>query len=155
MKPEKKIKAIISMIGLDGHTTGGEVVSRLLRDSGIEVVYLGVNQTPEMIAKAAVQEDVDAIGISSHASNYSQIIELVELLKKKDMSHVPVFCGGTIPKQQVARLKASGVAEVFLPRSTSQAIVTRILDLVRTRPADPGGATDRDIGANSLPTSFA
>ena len=69
----------------------------LLRDAGIEVVYLGVNQTPEMIVQAAIQEDVDAIGISSHASNYSQIEYLIELLQQNNMGDVPVICGGNIP----------------------------------------------------------
>ena len=78
----KGIKAIVSMIGLDGHTTGGEIVARVLRDAGFEVIYLGATQTPEMILQAAIQEDVDVIGISSHASNYIQIEYLVELLRK-------------------------------------------------------------------------
>jgi methylmalonyl-CoA mutase C-terminal domain/subunit len=133
MRAKRRIKTIISMIGLDGHTTGGEVVARILRDAGIEVVYLGVNQTPEMIASAADQEDVDAIGISSHASNYTQIEELVTLLRKRDMGHVPVFCGGTIPRQYVERLRAKGVAEVFLPRATSEEIVSSIVRMVEER----------------------
>ena len=86
------------MIGLDGHTTGAEIVTTILRDAGIEVVYLGVNQTPEMIVRAAVQEDVDAVGISSHASNFDQIVEVVELLRANDLSDVPVVCGGNIPR---------------------------------------------------------
>lgn len=124
MSRDRRIKTIISMIGLDGHTVGGEVVAGMLRDAGVEVVYLGVNQTPEMIAEAAVQEDVDAIGISSHASNYGQIEILVDLLKKKGMEHVCVFCGGTIPRQKIPGLKAKGVAEVFPPGSTSEAILS-------------------------------
>lgn len=119
----KRIKTIISMIGLDGHTVGGVVVARMLRDAGIEVVYLGVNQTPEMIVEAAVQEAVDAIGISSHASNYGQIEVMMALLKKRGLDHVCVFCGGTIPRQKIPGLKAKGVAEVFPPGSTSEAIV--------------------------------
>ncbi len=130
MEPQKRIKVIVSMIGLDGHTTGGEVVSTILRDAGIEVVYLGVYQTPEMIIEAAVQEDVDAIGISSHASNYDQVAALIDLLRKRGLGHVSVFCGGTIPKHQIPRLKAMGVAEVFPPRSTSEAIVASILSTV-------------------------
>jgi methylmalonyl-CoA mutase, C-terminal domain len=120
---QKRIKTIISMIGLDGHTTGAEIVARILRDAGIEVVYLGVNQTPEMIVEAAVQEDVDAIGISSHASNYGQIEAMLELLKKKGLEHVCVFCGGTIPRQKIPGLKEKGVEEVFPPGSRSEAIV--------------------------------
>lgn len=123
----KRIRVIISMIGLDGHTTGGEVVAGILRDAGIEVVYLGIYQTPEMIVEAAVQEDVDAIGISSHASNYEQIVQLVDLLERRGLDHVFVFCGGTIPRRQIVKLKEKGVSEVFPPRSSSEAIVNYVL----------------------------
>jgi methylmalonyl-CoA mutase C-terminal domain/subunit len=135
----KKLKVIVSMIGLDGHTTGGEVVSMILRDAGIEVVYLGVYQTPEMIVEAAVQEGVDAIGISSHAANYSQIAALIQLLKASGLDHVPVFCGGNIPRQQIPKLKAMGVAEVFPPRSTSEAIVDTIVSTVTGANVGSGG----------------
>jgi methylmalonyl-CoA mutase C-terminal domain/subunit len=131
MEKGQGIKAVISMIGLDSHSTGGEVVSRILRDAGMEVVYLGVYQTPEMIVRAAIQEDVDVIGISSHASNYSQIEELIDLLRKKNMGHVFVICGGTIPRQQIPRLKEKGVAEVFTPQSTSESIVNYIVSKVK------------------------
>ncbi|KIM00534.1 B12 binding domain of Methylmalonyl-CoA mutase [Paramagnetospirillum magnetotacticum MS-1] len=123
MSKGKGIKVIISMIGLDGHTTGGEIVARVLRDAGFEVIYLGATQTPEMILKAAIQEDVDAIGISSHASNFNQIEYLVELLKDNGMSDVPVICGGNIPKHVAAHLKGNGIAEVFPPGSSSAQII--------------------------------
>ena len=127
MSKGKGIKVIVSMIGLDGHTTGGEVVSMILRDAGFEVVYLGVNQTPEMIVNAAIQEDVDAIGISSHASNYSQIEELADLVRNKGLSDVLVVCGGNIPKRQIERLTAKGVAKVFTPGSAGSEIVDYLL----------------------------
>lgn len=127
MNAGKGIKVIVSMIGLDGHTTGGDVVSMILRDAGIEVVYLGCNQTPEMIVQAAIQEDVDAIGISSHAANYGQIELLLDLLRKQDMADVPVICGGNIPKNRIQQLKEKGVAEVFTPGSSSDAIVSYIV----------------------------
>ncbi len=123
MQETKTPKVLVSMIGLDGHTTGGEVVAGILRDAGIEVVYLGIYQTPEMIVETALHEDVDAIGISSHASNYGQITALPAMLKQRGAEHILVFCGGTIPKGQIPRLKAGGIAEVFLPRSTSASIV--------------------------------
>ena len=125
------IKVIVSMIGLDGHTTGGEVVSMILRDAGFDVVYLGVNQTPEMIVEAAIQEDVDAIGISSHASNYSQIEELMELVRKNDLEDVLVVCGGNIPKRQIERLTAKGVAKVFTPGSAGSEIVDYLVSNTR------------------------
>ncbi|WP_096701094.1 cobalamin-dependent protein [Magnetospirillum sp. 15-1] len=131
MTKETRVKAIVTMIGLDGHTTGGEVVARILRDAGIEVVYLGVNQTPEMIVQAAIQEDVDIIGVSSHASNYSQIEELVDLLRKKDADDIPVVCGGNIPRVQAQKLKAKGIAEVFPPGASSDEIVGFIVSQAR------------------------
>jgi methylmalonyl-CoA mutase C-terminal domain/subunit len=125
------IKVIVSMIGLDGHTTGGEVVSMILRDAGFDVVYLGVNQTPAMIVEAAIQEDVDAIGISSHASNYSQIEELMDLVRKNDLDDVLVVCGGNIPKRQIERLTAKGVAKVFTPGSAGSEIVDYLVSNTR------------------------
>lgn len=123
IEKKEKIKIIVSMIGLDEHIVGGIVVSSILRSAGLEVVYLGTYQTPEMIVKAAIQESVDAIGISSHASNYSQIEELMDLLRKENMSNILVVCGGNIPKNQIARLKGKGVAEVFTPCSASHTII--------------------------------
>ena len=131
MDKRKNIKAIVSMIGLDQHVVGGVVVASILKNAGIEVVYLGVYQTPEMIVQAAIQEDVDAIGISSHGSSYGQIEEMMDLLKEKGMDDVLVICGGTIPKKQISRLKEKGVSEIFTPQSTSEAIVNYIVSNVR------------------------
>jgi methylmalonyl-CoA mutase C-terminal domain/subunit len=125
------IKVLISVIGLDGHSTGAEVVCRILMDAGMEVVYLGIYQTPEMIVRAAVQEDVDVIGISSHASNYGQIVELLRLLKNNNLGDIRVICGGTIPKHQMEELKKNGVSKIFLPQSTSESIVDYIVSNVR------------------------
>jgi len=131
MDKRKKIKVVVSMIGLDQHTVGGVVVASILKSAGIEVVYLGVYQTAEMIVQAAIEEDVDAIGISSHGSNYGQIEEMMDLLKEKGMDDILVICGGTIPKQQIPRLKEKGVAEVFTPQSTSESIVNYIASNVK------------------------
>ena len=131
MEKRKPIKVIVSMIGLDDHSVGGVVVSSILRNAGIEVVFLGTYQTPAMIVQAAIQEDVDVIGISSHASNYSQIEEMIDLLKKNEMNHVLVICGGTIPKKQITRLKEKGVSEVFTPQSSSESIVNYIVSNVK------------------------
>jgi len=125
------LKVIVSMIGLDGHTTGGEVVSMLLRDAGFEVVYLGVNQTPQTIVAAAIQEDVDAIGISSHAANYSLIEELMDLVRANDLDDVLVVCGGNIPRQQIQKLTARGVAKVFTPGAASDDIVDYLINNAR------------------------
>jgi methylmalonyl-CoA mutase, C-terminal domain len=136
MKNQKAIKVIITMIGLDGHTTGAEIISRILRDAGVEVVYLGVNQTPEMIASAAIQEDVDLIGISAHASNYSLMEGLVALLREKGVDDVPVIVGGNVPKHKAAELKQKGIAEVFLPGASGDAVISYVL-------ANARGANER------------
>jgi len=125
------IKVIVTMIGLDGHTTSAETVSMILRDAGIEVVYLGCNQTPEMIVDAAMQEDVDMIGISSHAANYDQIIEVVNLLRMKDIDDIPVICGGNIPRSRFETLKGKGIAEIFPPGSSSETIVSYVVNNAR------------------------
>lgn len=131
MDTRRKIKVIVSMIGLDQHTVGGVVVSSILRNAGMEVVYLGTFQTPETIVHAAIQEDVDAIGISSHGANYSQVGDLMDLLRKENKNDILVICGGTIPKQRIPKLKEKGVAEVFPPQSTSESIVNYIVSNVR------------------------
>jgi methylmalonyl-CoA mutase, C-terminal domain len=127
MGKRERIKVLISVIGLDGHSIGAQVVSRILMEAGMEVVYLGIYQTPEMIVRAAVQEDVDVIGISSHASNYGQIADLLRLLEQNNLEDVCVICGGTIPQHQVEELKKQGVSEVFPPQSTSESIVDYIV----------------------------
>ena len=131
MSDRQRIKVLVSVIGLDGHFTGAEVVSRFLMDAGMEVVYLGIYQTPEMIVSAAIQESVDVIGISSHASNYEQINLLMDLMKKNNLSHVLVVCGGTIPKQYAEALMKKGVAKIFPPQSTSDSIVDYIVSNVK------------------------
>ncbi len=131
MSTRQRIKVLMSVIGLDGHFIGAEIVSRFLMDAGMEVVYLGMYQTPEMIVNAAIQESVDVIGISSHASNYEQIYLLIDLLRKNDMGHIPVICGGAIPKQHAEALIKKGVAKIFLPHSTSESIIKYIDSAVK------------------------
>lgn len=131
MSNDRKIKVLISVIGLDGHFTGAEIVSRFLMDAGMEVVYLGIYQTPEMIINAAIEESVDVIGISSHASNYEQISLLLDLMKKNDLTDVPLICGGTIPKRDAEALIKRGVSKIFPPQSTSESIVDYIVSCVK------------------------
>ncbi len=131
MSDRQRIKVLISVIGLDGHFTGAEIVSRILMDAGMEVVYLGIYQTPEMIVNAAIQESVDVIGISSHASNYEQIHLLMDLMKKNNLSNIPIICGGTIPKKDAEALIRKGVSKIFPPQSTSDSIVNHIVSAVR------------------------
>ena len=141
------IKVIVSMIGLDGHTTGGEVVSMILRDAGFEVVYMGVNQTPEMIVKAAIQEDANVIGISSHASNYAQIEEVMSLLRQNALDEVVVVCGGNIPRRQIDKLLACGVAKVFPPGSGGSEIIDYLATQVSARRAPR--QSDRKAGVTT------
>lgn len=131
MGDRQRIKVLVSVIGLDGHFTGAEIVSRFLMDAGMEVVYLGIYQTPEMIINAAIQESVDVIGISSHASNYEQINLLMDLMKKNNLDGIPVICGGTIPKEHADALIKRGVSRIFPPQSTSDSIVDYIVSTVK------------------------
>jgi methylmalonyl-CoA mutase C-terminal domain/subunit len=122
--PEKKIRVLIAKPGLDGHDRGAKVIARALRDAGMEVIYTGLRQTPEMIASAAAQEDVDVIGLSILSGAHNTICQrLMELLRTNGMNDVTVLIGGIIPDADIPALKKAGVAEIFLPGTTTQAIV--------------------------------
>ena len=110
--------------GLDGHDRGAKVVARALRDGGFEVIYSGLRQTPQQIASAAVQEDVDAIGLSILSGAHNTLLpEVVRLLREMDAEDVLVFAGGIIPDRDIPGLKQAGVDEIFLPGSTTKSIV--------------------------------
>ncbi len=113
--------------GLDGHDRGAKIIARSLRDAGMEVIYTGLRQSPEMIVNAALQEDVQVIGISILSGAHNAIVpEVMNLLHQKEMNDVLVIVGGTIPDSDAARLKAIGVAEVFQPGASLNAIVSFI-----------------------------
>ncbi|MFH2044012.1 MAG: cobalamin-dependent protein [Pseudomonadota bacterium] len=127
----KQIKAIISKIGLDGHDVGAKIVSAMLRDAGMEVVYLGRFQSPESIFKATVEEDADVIGISCQSSNHTRLVpKLIDMLRKEGMDHVVIVVGGTIPDPFPDELKALGVDAVIGPGTMSNVIVETITSLV-------------------------
>jgi methylmalonyl-CoA mutase C-terminal domain/subunit len=127
MATPPKIRVLIAKPGLDGHDRGAKVVARALRDAGMEVVYTGLRQSPEQIVAAAAQEDVDAIGLSILSGAHLLICQrVIELLKERRMSEVKVFLGGIIPAQDIADLKAIGVADVFLPGASTQDAVRSI-----------------------------
>ena len=124
---ERKIRVLVAKPGLDGHDRGAKVIARALRDAGMEVIYTGLRQTPEMIAAAALQEDVDAVGISILSGAHNTLCpRIVELLRGSGMDDCMVLVGGIIPQEDVVKLKAIGVAEVFLPGSSTEDIAAFI-----------------------------
>lgn len=126
---DKKIRVLIAKPGLDGHDRGAKVVCRALRDAGFEVIYTGLRQTPEQIARTAIDEDVDAVGMSllSGAHNYL-FPRVVDLLKKEGANNIVVFGGGIIPEEDIPGLKAAGIEEVFTPGTPLQKTVDFLLE---------------------------
>ena len=130
---QRKIRVLVAKPGLDGHDRGAKVIARALRDAGLEVIYTGLRQTPEMIAAAALQEDVDAVGISILSGAHKTLCpRIVNLLHENGMDDTLVLVGGIVPTEDIADLKANGVSEVFLPGTSSEDIVTFINQNVRT-----------------------
>ena len=124
---ERPIRVLVAKAGLDGHDRGAKVVAAALRDAGMEVIYTGLRQTPEMIVNAAIQEDVDAIGISLLSGAHMTIFpKILELMKKNDMEDVLLFGGGIIPEEDIFKLKEMGVGELFTPGSSTRDIVKYI-----------------------------
>jgi methylmalonyl-CoA mutase C-terminal domain/subunit len=118
------IRVVIAKPGLDGHDRGAKVVARALRDAGVEVIYTGLHQTPEQIVAAALQEDADAIGLSVlSGAHMTQFRRVLELLRERDATDITVFGGGIVPQEDIAELKAMGVAEVFTPGTSTHDIV--------------------------------
>jgi methylmalonyl-CoA mutase C-terminal domain/subunit len=121
---DHKIRVLVAKPGLDGHDRGAKVIARALRDAGMEVIYTGLRQTPEMIVNTALQEDVDAIGLSILSGAHNAIVpRVMELLKEKGMSDVLVLVGGIVPDEDAVQLKALGVAAVFQPGASLEEIV--------------------------------
>ncbi len=129
---ERKVRILVAKPGLDGHDRGAKVVARALSDAGFEVIYTGLHQTPEMIAAAAVQEDVDAVGLSVMSGAHMTLFPaVVDLLRDQDAKDIVVFGGGIIPQDDVPKLKERGVSEVFLPGSSTQVIIDWIRAHIR------------------------
>jgi len=123
----KKIRVLIAKPGLDGHDRGAKVVARALRDRGFEVVYTGLHQTPEQIAMAAVQEGVDAVGLSILSGSHGTLVpRVIEQLREKGGDQILVFVGGIIPAEDIAALKSVGVLDVFTPGSPTSDIAEAI-----------------------------
>lgn len=134
MKSERKIRVLVAKPGLDGHDRGAKVIARALRDAGMEVIYTGLRQTPEMIAEAALQEDVDVVGLSILSGAHMALVpRIIELLQANDMGDVVVIVGGIVPDEDVPKLKELGVTEVFGPGALTGNIVDTIHEALGAR----------------------
>ena len=127
---ERKVRILVAKPGLDGHDRGAKVIARAFRDAGFEVIYTGLRQTPEMIVGAAIQEDVDAIGLSCLSGAHMYLFpRIVELLRERGVDDVLVFGGGTIPDEDIPKLREAGIAEIFTPGTATSVAI----DFVRNR----------------------
>ena len=132
---DRPLRILVAKPGLDGHDRGAKIIARALRDAGFEVIYTGLHQTPEMIVEAALQEDVDAIGLSIlSGAHMVQFPALLELLRKRDAADITVFGGGIIPAEDIAELEQGGIAKIFTPGATTQEIIAWVRENVRPRP---------------------
>ncbi|PBC84495.1 isobutyryl-CoA mutase small subunit [Streptomyces sp. 2224.1] len=126
------IRVVVAKPGLDGHDRGAKVIARALRDAGMEVIYTGLHQTPEQIVDTAIQEDADAIGLSILSGAHNTLFaKVIALLEERDAADIKVFGGGIIPEDDIAPLKAQGVAEIFTPGATTASIVEWVNTNVR------------------------
>ncbi len=129
---DRKIRVLVAKPGLDGHDRGAKIIARALRDAGMEVIYTGLRQTPEMIAAAALQEDVDAVGISILSGAHNTLCpRIINLLRENGMDDTLVLVGGIVPQEDIAALKSNGVSEIFLPGTSTEDIVSFIRQNVR------------------------
>jgi len=139
MPDQRKIRVLVAKPGLDGHDRGAKVIARALRDAGMEVIYTGLRQTPEMIVNAALQEDVDVIGLSILSGAHNAIIpRVMDLLHQHKMEDVTVVVGGIIPDQDIEALKSAGVAAVFQPGTPMDHIIEFIRGHVKPRGVSAG-----------------
>ena len=130
---QRPIRVLVAKVGLDGHDRGAKVIATALRDAGMEVIYTGLRQTPDMVVNAALQEDVDAIGISILSGAHNTVFpKIMNLMKEKNMNDVLVTGGGIIPDEDMAELNKIGVGKLFPPGTTTADIVNYITDWVKT-----------------------
>ncbi len=130
--PSSRPRILVAKPGLDGHDRGIKVVARALRDAGMEVIYTGLHQTPEQIAAAAIQEDVDAVGLSCLSGAHMTLFpRVVELLKEQGADSILVFGGGIIPDSDIPKLEASGIAQIFTPGAPTKEIIGWVNDHVK------------------------
>ena len=134
MASKNKARVLVAKPGLDGHDRGAKVVARALRDAGFEVIYTGLHQTPEMIVNAAIQEDVDAIGVSIMSGAHMTLFPaIIDLLAKKEAGDIKVFGGGIIPDDDIPKLYEMGVASIFTPGTSTEDIIAWVGEKIRPR----------------------
>ncbi len=134
MSNERRTRILIAKPGLDGHDRGAKVIARAFRDAGFEVIYTGLRQTPEMIVNAAIQEDVDVIGLSCLSGAHMHLFpKVMELLREKGAGDILVFGGGTIPDEDIPKLKKMGMAEIFTPGASTQDAIAFVRQSVKAR----------------------
>ena len=131
---DKRLRILVAKPGLDGHDRGAKIIARALRDGGFEVIYTGLHQTPEMIAEAAMQEDVDAVGLSILSGAHMTLFpEVIRLLKEKGADDVAIFGGGIVPDEDAKQLRELGVRQIFTPGASTEDIVKWVHENVRPR----------------------
>ena len=131
---DRKLRILVAKPGLDGHDRGAKVVARALRDAGVEVIYTGLRQTPTMIVNAAIQEDVDAVGLSVLSGAHNRLFpEVVRLLREQGAGDIKVFGGGIIPEEDIPALKAAGISEIFTPGTDTSEIVAFVRERIPLR----------------------
>lgn len=134
---DRRIRILVAKPGLDGHDRGAKIIARALRDAGFEVIYTGLHQTPEMIVEAALQEDVDGIGLSIlSGAHLVQFPAVIDLLRERNASDIKVFGGGIIPEDDITALGKLGVAKVFTPGATTQEIIDWVKQNIAPRAVD-------------------
>ena len=144
----KKIRVVVAKPGLDGHDRGAKIIARALRDAGMEVIYTGLHQTPEQIVETVIQEDAQAVGLSILSGAHMTLVpRIVKLLREQGVDDVVVVVGGTIPSDDIPELKRLGIAEVFTPGASTEAIV----DFIRTAVGPRSGGVAIDWSVNRLP----
>src|SRR6266516_6185083 len=133
-QPVRKLRVLVAKVGLDGHDHGVKIVARALRDAGMEVIYLGIHNTPKEIASSALQEDVDAIGLSIHSAAHMTLFgEVLGLLKKNKARDIAVFGGGIVPQEDIRSLKKMGIKEIFTPGAALEEIIKFVKSIKITR----------------------
>lgn len=134
MNPARKIRIMVAKPGLDGHDRGAKIIARAFRDAGFEVIYTGLHQSPEQIVAAAIQEDVDGVGLSSLAGAHDyHFPKIVELLRQRGATDMVVFGGGIIPQEDIPTLKEAGIKEIFPPGTTIEDILQWVKENIKPR----------------------